>query len=89
MADQHDPENEPTRRDFLYIATGAATAMAVGGVVFPLVFSLGPNAQEQAAGQPLAVDVSAIKRRRADHRHLARQALFHPSPDRRRYCSAR
>ena len=50
-----------TRRDFLFIATGAATAVAAAGVVFPLVLSLGPNAAVQAAGQPIEVDVSAIE----------------------------
>ena len=60
MAD-HDPDNEPTRRDFLYLATGAATAVAVVGVIFPVVASLGPNAQEQAAGLPTTIDVASIE----------------------------
>ena len=61
----HDPhlaDGEPVkRRDFLFIATGAATAVAAAGVVFPLVLSLGPNAAEQAAGAPVEIDVSAIE----------------------------
>ena len=61
----HDPhlaDGEPVkRRDFLFIATGAATAVAAAGVVFPLVLSLGPNAAVQAAGQPVEIDVSAIE----------------------------
>ena len=60
--DPHAADGEPVkRRDFLFIATGAATAVAAAGVVFPLVLSLGPNAAVQAAGQPVEVDVSAIE----------------------------
>ena len=60
--DPHSGEGEPVkRRDFLFIATGAATAVAAAGVVFPLVLSLGPNAAVQAAGQPVEIDVSAIE----------------------------
>ena len=33
-----------TRRDFLYIATGAAGAFAAGGVLWPIVQSMGPSA---------------------------------------------
>ena len=61
----HDPhasdEESVKRRDFLFIATGAMTAVAAAGVVFPLVLSLGPNAAVQAAGQPVEIDVSAIE----------------------------
>ncbi|MEM8750747.1 MAG: ubiquinol-cytochrome c reductase iron-sulfur subunit [Pseudomonadota bacterium] len=49
------------RRDFLYVATGAAGAVAVGGIVWPLVSQLGPNARERAAGAPVEVDVSEIE----------------------------
>ena len=61
----HDDEREgghekTTRRDFLFIATGAATAVAAAGVIFPLVLSLGPNKAVQAAGEPVTIDVSAI-----------------------------
>ena len=49
------------RRDFLFIATGAATAVAAAGVVFPLVASLGPNEAVVAAGQPVEIDISAIE----------------------------
>lgn len=49
------------RRDFLYIATGAAGAVAGVGVVWPLVSQLAPNAQEVAAGAPVEVDVSSVE----------------------------
>ena len=48
------------RRDFLFLATGAASVVAAGGIVFPLVLSLGPNAAEKAAALPVEIDVSAI-----------------------------
>ena len=56
-----DGHGKTTRRDFLFIATGAATAVAAAGVVFPLVLSLGPNEAVQAAGEPVTIDVSAIE----------------------------
>ena len=57
----HGEGENVTRRDFLFIATGAATAVAVVGAVFPILLSLGPNAAVQAAGQPVEIDVSAIE----------------------------
>ena len=60
----HDADGahgKTTRRDFLFIATGAATAVAAAGVIFPIVASLGPNAAVQAAGAPVTIDVSAIE----------------------------
>ena len=60
--DPHAADGEVVkRRDFLFIATAAATTVAAAGAVFPLVLSLGPNAAVQAAGQPVEVDVSAIE----------------------------
>jgi ubiquinol-cytochrome c reductase iron-sulfur subunit len=50
----------PTRRDFLFIATGAMGAVAVGSVAWPLIDQLEPDAATIAAGAPLDVDVSAI-----------------------------
>ncbi len=53
--------DDATRRDFLYIATGAAGAVAVAGIAWPLVSQMGPNAREQAAGAPVEIDVSEIE----------------------------
>ena len=50
-----------TRRDFIYIATGAAGAAAAVGVVVPLVGQMAPNAREVAAGAPVDINVSAIE----------------------------
>ncbi len=52
---------ETNRRDFLYIATGAAGVVAVGGSVWPLVSQMQPNEREKAAGAPVEIDLSAIE----------------------------
>lgn len=59
MSNPHD--SDVTRRDFLYIATGAAGAAAVAGIAWPLVAQMGPNAREVAGGAPIEVDITAIE----------------------------
>jgi ubiquinol-cytochrome c reductase iron-sulfur subunit len=49
-----------TRRDFLYLATGAVGAVGVASVIWPFVAQLGPDASARAAGAPLDVDLSQI-----------------------------
>ena len=51
---------EPSRRDFLYIATG--TVAAVGGlaVLVPLIAQMNPDASTLAAGGPVDLDISKI-----------------------------
>src|SRR5215510_1614947 len=51
---------EPTRRDFLYIAT--ASVAAVGGIaaIVPLIAQMNPDASTIAAGAPIEVDLSPI-----------------------------
>jgi len=62
MSDNHGPNgHDAGKRDFLFIATGAAGAVAAGGIAWPLVASLGPNAKERAAGAPTEIDISAIE----------------------------
>ncbi len=51
---------EPTRRDFLYIATGAVGAVGVAAVAWPFISSLAPDAQTVAAGAPVEVDLAPI-----------------------------
>ncbi|HEV2559953.1 MAG TPA: ubiquinol-cytochrome c reductase iron-sulfur subunit [Microvirga sp.] len=51
---------EPTRRDFLFIATGAAGAIGAAAVVWPFVSSMAPDAQTVAAGAPIEVDLAPI-----------------------------
>jgi ubiquinol-cytochrome c reductase iron-sulfur subunit len=53
-------DGEPTRRDFLFIAS--ATVATVGGLatLIPLIDQMNPDASTLAAGGPVDVDVSKI-----------------------------
>ena len=51
---------EPTRRDFLYIATGAVGAVGVGALFVPLIAQMNPDASTIAAGAPIEVDLAPI-----------------------------
>jgi ubiquinol-cytochrome c reductase iron-sulfur subunit len=51
---------EPTRRDFLYIATGAAAAVGAAAVAWPLIAQMNPDASTIAAGAPIEVDLAPI-----------------------------
>lgn len=51
---------EPTRRDFLYIATGAVAAAGAAAVVWPLVSQMNPDASTIAAGAPIEVDLAPV-----------------------------
>ncbi|MBO6816219.1 MAG: ubiquinol-cytochrome c reductase iron-sulfur subunit [Rhizobiaceae bacterium] len=51
---------EPTRRDFLYIATGAMGAIGAGAVAWPLIRQMSPDASTLALAS-IEVDVSAIE----------------------------
>jgi ubiquinol-cytochrome c reductase iron-sulfur subunit len=49
-----------TRRDFLFVATGAVAAVGGAAVVWPLVSQMNPDASTIAAGAPIEVDLSPI-----------------------------
>jgi len=51
---------EPTRRDFLYVATGAVAAFGAAATLVPLVAQMNPDASTIAAGVPVDVDLSPI-----------------------------
>ena len=51
---------EHTRRDFLYIATGAVAAVGAGAVLVPLIAQMNPDASTIAAGAPIEVDLAPI-----------------------------
>ena len=51
---------EPTRRDFLYIATGAVGAVGAAAVLVPLIAQMNPDASTIAAGAPVEVDLAPI-----------------------------
>lgn len=60
----HSPEmdpggEEPTRRDFLYIATGAVGAVGLASVIWPFVDQMNPDAGQLALAS-IEVDVSSI-----------------------------
>jgi ubiquinol-cytochrome c reductase iron-sulfur subunit len=50
----------PSRRDFLYIATGMVGAVGAAAFLVPLVAQMNPDASTLAAGGPVDVDVSKI-----------------------------
>ncbi len=52
---------EPSRRDFLYIATGAVGAVGALATLVPLVDQMNPDASTLAAGGPVDLDVSKIQ----------------------------
>jgi ubiquinol-cytochrome c reductase iron-sulfur subunit len=51
---------EPTRRDFLYIATGAVGAVGAAAVAVPLISQMNPDASTIAAGAPVEVDITPV-----------------------------
>ena len=51
---------EPTRRDFLYIATGAVAAVGGAAALVPLIAQMNPDASTIAAGAPIEVDLAPI-----------------------------
>ncbi|MEN9708503.1 MAG: ubiquinol-cytochrome c reductase iron-sulfur subunit [Pseudomonadota bacterium] len=50
---------EPTRRDFLYIATGAVAAVGAGSVAWPLIHQMNPDASTLALAST-EVDLAAL-----------------------------
>jgi ubiquinol-cytochrome c reductase iron-sulfur subunit len=51
---------EPTRRDFLYIATGTVGAIGAAATLVPLVAQMNPDASTIAAGAPIEVDLGPV-----------------------------
>ncbi len=64
MAQTAETAGEPTRRDFLYIATGAAAAVAVAGAAWPFVAQLQPDASQLALAS-VEVNISSVQRGQA------------------------
>ncbi|WP_114390669.1 ubiquinol-cytochrome c reductase iron-sulfur subunit [Notoacmeibacter marinus] len=56
----HDGEDETTRRDFLYIATGMAAVVGTAGALWPFIDQMRPDASTLALAS-IDVDVSAIE----------------------------
>ena len=51
---------EPTRRDFLYIATAAVAAVGGAATLVPLIDQMNPDASTVAAGAPVEIDLGPI-----------------------------
>jgi ubiquinol-cytochrome c reductase iron-sulfur subunit len=51
----------PSRRDFLYIATGVVGAVGAVATLVPLIGQMNPDASTLAAGGPVDLDVSKIQ----------------------------
>jgi ubiquinol-cytochrome c reductase iron-sulfur subunit len=51
---------EPTRRDFLFVATGAAAAVGGAATLWPFISQMNPDASTIAAGAPIEVDLAPI-----------------------------
>jgi len=50
---------EPTRRDFLYVATGAFAAVGVGAAVWPLIDQMNPDASVLALAS-IELDIGSV-----------------------------
>jgi ubiquinol-cytochrome c reductase iron-sulfur subunit len=50
----------PTRRDFLFVATGAAGAVGGLATLWPFISQMNPDASTIAAGAPIEVDLAPI-----------------------------
>ncbi|MGB1117179.1 MAG: ubiquinol-cytochrome c reductase iron-sulfur subunit [Parvibaculales bacterium] len=61
MTDEQQPvSEEPTRRDFLFLATGAFAAVGAANVVWPLIDQMNPDASVKALAS-IEVDLGAIE----------------------------
>jgi ubiquinol-cytochrome c reductase iron-sulfur subunit len=56
----HAPESPATRRDFLFLATGAFGIVGTAAAVVPFVAQLAPDASTIAAGGPIDVDLKSV-----------------------------
>jgi ubiquinol-cytochrome c reductase iron-sulfur subunit len=57
-----DPfSGEPTRRDFLYVATAAVGALGALSTLVPLIDQMNPDASTLAAGGPVDLDLGKVQ----------------------------
>jgi ubiquinol-cytochrome c reductase iron-sulfur subunit len=57
----HPHSGEPTRRDFLYIATATVAAVGAAASLVPLIQQMNPDASTIAAGGPVDLDISKVQ----------------------------
>jgi ubiquinol-cytochrome c reductase iron-sulfur subunit len=60
MSSAEPTRAEPTRRDYLFIATSAVAAVGTAGALWPLIAQMNPDASTIAAGAPIEVDLAPI-----------------------------
>jgi ubiquinol-cytochrome c reductase iron-sulfur subunit len=60
VAHAHTDTQEPTRRDFLYIATGAVTAVGAAATLWPFIDQMNPDASVQALAS-IEVDITSVE----------------------------
>jgi ubiquinol-cytochrome c reductase iron-sulfur subunit len=53
-------DDHPTRRDFLFVATGAVAAVGAAVSLWPFISQMNPDASTIAAGAPIEVDLAPI-----------------------------
>lgn len=51
---------KPTRRDFLYVATGVVGGVGAVAAAWPLISQMNPDASTIAAGAPIEVDLTPV-----------------------------
>ena len=56
----HAPEAPATRRDFLFLATGAFGVVGTAAAIVPLIAQMEPDASTIAAGGPIDVDLKPV-----------------------------
>ena len=56
-----DVAQEPSRRDFLFVTTGAVAAVGVAALAWPLIDQMNPDSATIAAAGPVDIDISQIQ----------------------------
>jgi ubiquinol-cytochrome c reductase iron-sulfur subunit len=56
----HEHALPPSRRDFIYIATGTVGAVGVASAIWPFITQMSPDQATIAAGAPVEVDLAPI-----------------------------
>lgn len=59
QAETHEAQDEPTRRDFLFIATAAMGAVGVGAIAWPFISQMNPDASALALAST-EVDIGSM-----------------------------
>jgi len=56
-----DVAQEPSRRDFLFVTTGAVAAVGVAALAWPFIDQMNPDSATIAAAGPVDIDISQIQ----------------------------